>query len=81
MEEIVIVGEDATPADSLLDRPESLPRVTGFEIVVLSRNWDSTRTAIVLPGLRELPKPINTQVLGSVPQGAGVRARSSRAQL
>ena len=48
------------------------------EIVVLSRSWENGPSGLAQEGVRELPKPINMQVLTSVLRSAGSRSRSSR---
>jgi hypothetical protein len=48
-------------------------------VIVLSRSWErSGPSSLASLNVRELPKPINMQVLGSVLRSAGVRASSMR---
>ena len=74
--DIVMLDEDASasPCATVVNAIRRLRAST--EIIVLSRSWESGPSGLAELGVRELPKPINMQVLGSVLKSAGVRARS-----
>lgn len=76
--EIVVLDEDAsvTPPATIIRTLRMLPRGDRAEIVVLSRSWDGSN-GLAEFNARELPKPINSQVLSSVLRNAGTRVRSN----
>lgn len=75
--DIVILDEDASasPCATVANGLRTLR--ANVEIIVLSRSWESGPSGLAELGVRELPKPINMQVLGSVLKSAGQRARSA----
>ena len=75
--EIVMLDEDASasPCATVVNAIRRLRAST--EIIVLSRSWEKGPSGLAELGVRELPKPINMQVLGSVLKSAGLRARSA----
>jgi serine/threonine-protein kinase len=78
--EILILDEDGSNGScvGVVQAIRALTRGDRAEIVVLSRSWEKGPTGLAALGARELPKPINMQVLGSVLRSAGLRTRSSR---
>lgn len=80
--EIIVLDEDDAKGmvhvRPVVEQIRALARGGGAEIVVLSRSWESGPSGLGALGVRELPKPINMQVLGSVLRSAGIRSRSSR---
>lgn len=79
--DVVMLDEDAS-ASSLAAVVRALRERAGggwAEVVVLSRSWERAGpSSLASFGVRELPKPINMQVLSSVLRSAGLRSRSSR---
>ncbi len=77
--DIVVLDEDASasPPTTVVNALRRLRPST--EIVVLSRSWQSGPSGLAELGVRELPKPINMQVLGSVLKSAGARVRAPSA--
>lgn len=73
--QIVVLDEDAAQRSPSVVIPLLRRLAPSVEVIVLTRNWDSQRTQLMLPGVRELPKPLNMQVLGSVLRGARDRCR------
>jgi serine/threonine-protein kinase len=71
-------GASTSPCATVVSAIRRLARGTAAEIVVLSRSWESGPSGLAELGVRELPKPINMQVLVSVLKSAGVRSRTSR---
>lgn len=79
--DVVMLDEDTSTSSlsTVIQALRSLSSGARAEIVVLSRSWERAGpSAVASLEVRELPKPINMQVLGSVLRSAGVRSRSSR---
>ncbi len=80
--DIVVLDEDASasPPLTVVNAIRKLLRGARAEIIVLSRSWQTSGgpNGLAELGVRELPKPINMQVLGSVLRSAGERSRASR---
>lgn len=78
--DIVMLDED-TSTSSLATVVQALRRLNGgqqAEVIVLSRSWERAGpSSLASLKVRELPKPINMQVLGSVLRSAGARTRST----
>lgn len=77
--EIVVIDEDSStsPPAAVIHAMRQLPGGARPEIVVLSRSWEGGASGLSPLNVRELPKPINMQVLGSVLRSAGTRVRSN----
>ena len=75
--DIVILDEDASasPCATVVNGLRRLR--ANAEIIVLSRSWESGPSGLAELGVRELPKPINMQVLGSVLKSAALRVRTT----
>ncbi len=75
--DIVVLDEDASasPCATVVNAIRRLR--ANAEIIVLSRSWESGPSGLAQLGVRELPKPINMQVLGSVLKSASTRVRST----
>jgi len=78
--DVLVLDEDTStsPIATVIQAIRSLAVGKSAEIVVLSRSWENGPSGLSQLGVRELPKPINMQVLGSVMRSAGARSRSSR---
>jgi len=76
--DVVVIDEEVliSPCATVVNAIRRLGPAT--EIVVLSRSWESGASGLAQLGVRELPKPINMQVLASVLRSAGERSRSGR---
>jgi serine/threonine-protein kinase len=77
--DVLMLDEDTStsPIATVINAVRSLPSGSATEIVVLSRSWEAGPSGLAALGVRELPKPINMQVLGSVLRSAGIRSRAS----
>ena len=79
--DVLMLDEDSSTSSlsTVVQAIRTLPTGKWTEIVVLSRSWEkSGPSSLASMQVRELPKPINMQVLGSVLRSAGMRSRSSR---
>ena len=76
--DIIVLDEEASasPAATVVDAIRRFGRET--EIIVLRRSWEAGPSGLAGPAVRELPKPISMQVLGSVLSSAAERSRSVR---
>jgi eukaryotic-like serine/threonine-protein kinase len=77
--DIVVLDEEAStsPLTTVVNGIRKLGRGEAAEIIVLSRSWETGPSGLASLRVKELPKPINMQVLGSVLRSAGARRRPS----
>ena len=77
--DVVVLDED-TSTTAIPTVIQALRKLSGgrwAEIIVLSRSWENGASGLAQQGVRELPKPLNMQVLISVLRSAGARSRSA----
>jgi serine/threonine-protein kinase len=79
--DVVMLDEDSSTSSlsTVVKAIRRLNRGPSAEVIVLSRSWErSGPSSLASLSVRELPKPINMQVLSSVLRSAGARAASMR---